>query len=317
MQKKIEFFDRLPSGVKEQATKNLSALDLVSLTKISKKSYSLFQPQLAVPKLLRHVVCGEHDEVVKMLTQDINLLFKRGQVTDCSGRIFAQISAFEYALWAWDEPMWAMMLQRIPKDAQGEKIRTLLGSQFNKVDTLGITYRHDGVTITEKNFNFNTLIKELATQIHLLTASGKREWSSIDKQWIEGVGGAQKLLPMHVVAEYCSNESFDQVPQFSLQPNPSKHFRHWLNNKAELWFDADSKLAIDFALHKGDRKSAYTDARIATWGFLDDIAAARRLKEVTKDLAVMVALRDTRNEGFSNLKLQFEESLLLEPQFGR
>ena len=120
------------------------------------------------------------------------------------------------------------------------------------MNTDGVTYRLNGKTITEKHFDFeNTIIKELQTQVDSINAPGVKNWDAIDKQWREGVGGAQKRLPMHIVDEYCSNEPFYPVPKFTSQPKSSKQFYNWVTEKDENWFSVDSKLSVDFAIYKG------------------------------------------------------------------
>ncbi|RYW85626.1 F-box protein, partial [Legionella pneumophila] len=61
----------------------------------------------------------------------------------------------------------------------------------------------------------------------------------------------QKLLPMHVVYEYCSNEPFYPVPKFTSQPKSSKQFFNWVTEKDENWFGVDSKLGSELAIFKG------------------------------------------------------------------
>src|SRR4051794_12377679 len=100
-------FDNLESVTTAQL---LSTKELSNLVNTSSKQRALFKPLLDERKLLHHVVRSEYDVVKAMLEQDIDLLFKKNRVTDCSGRTFASISPFEYALWALDKHMWDTML---------------------------------------------------------------------------------------------------------------------------------------------------------------------------------------------------------------
>jgi len=252
MQSKFEKFHELPKELKIETAQNLSNRDLINLAQTSTYHFALFQPLLDVPKLLHDVTRGEHDVVTAMLRQNISLIFKRGVVTDCSGREFEHISAFEYALWALDKHMWAAMIACIPQNEEGRKVFKQLIAQYNKVNTDGVTYKLNGKTITEQHFDFkSTIIKELQTQVDSINAPGVKNWDAIDKQWREGVGSAQKLFPMHIVYEYCSDEPFYPVPKFTLQPKSSKQFYNWITEKDENWFSRDSKLSVDFAIYKG------------------------------------------------------------------
>ena len=306
MQTKFEKFNELSAELKYEIAKNLSNPDLVNLAQTSRSHFGLFQPMIDARILLHHVTRGEHDVVKAMLTQDISLIFKRGKVTDCSGREYENISGFEYALWALGKHMWAAMIECIPSNDEGKKVFVQLIAQYNKVNTDGVTYRLNGKTITEKHFNFeNTIIKELQTQVNSINAPGEKNWVAIDNQWRKGVGGAQKRLPMHIVYEYCSNRSFYPVPKFTSQPKSSKQFYNWITQKDENWFGDVSKLSVDFAICKGRRGAG----RLA--------AAGRRAcgppwAAPGFDLRAMTALFQVRTKDFINLKSQLEDQMTLD-----
>ncbi|KTD53493.1 hypothetical protein Lsan_3903 [Legionella santicrucis] len=300
MQSKFEKFNELPAELKIETAQNLSNRDLVNLAQTSRYHLALFKPVIDVRKLLHSVTRGEHDVVKAMLKKDISLISKRGKVTDCSGREFENISGFEYALWAMDKHMWAAMIECIPSNEEGKKVFARLNAQYNKVNTDGVTYRLNGKTITEKHFDFeNTIIKELQTQVDSINAPGEKNWDAIDKQWREGVGGAQKQLPMHVVDEYCSDEPFIPVPKFTSQPKSSKQFYNWTTEKDENWFSVDSKLSVDFAIYKGP----------LLW--FRSLGCARG-PHASLDLDAMTALCEVRTQDFINLKSQLEEQASLE-----
>lgn len=296
MQSKFEI-NELPPELKIETAQNLSNRDLVNLAQTSKYHLALFKPVIDVRKLLHHVTRGEHDVVKAMLKQDINLIFKRGKVTDCSGREFGNISGFEYALWALDKHMWAAMIECIPSNEEDKRVFAQLIAQYNKVNTDGVTYRLNGKTITEKHFDFeNTLIQELQTQVDSINAPGAKNWEAIDKQWREGVGGAQKRLPMHIVDEYCSNEPFYPVPKFTSQPKSSKQFYNWTTGKDENWFSVDSKLSVDFAIYKGPARARGAPLR----------ARGRRGRA---DLDAMTALCEVRTLDLINLESQLKDEM--------
>ncbi|HBP6861771.1 TPA: F-box protein, partial [Legionella pneumophila] len=169
--------------------------------------------------------------------------------------------------------------------------------------TEGVTYRLNGKTITEKHFDFkNTIIKELKAQVDSINAPGAKNWDAIDKQWREGVGGAQKLLPMHVVYEYCSDEPFYPVPKFTSRPKSSKQFHNWTTNKDENWFGVDSKLGSELAIYKG-----------GPW----TLACVRLMCAVTtcRDLDALKALCEVRTKDFIDLKSQLEEQASLDNHY--
>lgn len=171
------------------------------------------------------------------------------------------------------------------------------------MNTDGVTYRLNGKTITEQYFDFeNTLIKELQTQVDSIKAPGVKNWDAINKQWREGVGGAQKLLPMHIVDEYCSNEPFYHVPKFTSQPKSSKQFYNWTAKKDEDWFSVDSKLGSEFAIYKGQVSGARG-------------CAEAPLGVGCADLDAMTALCEVRTLDLINLKSQLEGRVGLENHY--
>lgn len=302
MQNTFEKFEKLPAVLKIETAKNLSIRDLINLSRTSKLHVTLFKPLIDVPKFLHHVTRGEHDAVEAMLNKDMSLIFKRGLVTDCSGREFENVSGFEYALWALDKHMWAKMIVCIPRNEEGRKVFARLIAQYHKVNKDGVTYRFNGETIIEKHFDFeNTIIKELQTQADSIRAPGPKDWKSIDKQWREGVGGAQKQLPMHVVDEYCSNDEFYPVPKFISQPKSSKQFYYLITDKDENWFSTDSKLAVDFAIFK------------ASYGAMATPSCCQRPSAWRAyDLDAMKALCEVRTLDLINLESQLEEQASLD-----
>jgi hypothetical protein len=317
MQEKFEFAE-LSSDVLNETAQYVSTADLINFALTSKKHWTLFKPMLqGVRKFLHQVTRGEHETVVQMLKQDITLIFKKGQVTDCSARTFDNVSGFEYALWALDKHMWAAMITCIPPKEEGKKVFAKLLAQYNKVNTDGVTYRHNGSEITEKHFDFeNTIIKELQTQVDSINALGAKNWDAIDKQWREGVGGAQNLLPMHVVDEYCSNEPFYHVPNFTSPPKSSRQFYNWFTEKDESWFSADSKLAIDFAIYKGGTAAAHAGWGLSVVGRAacdDELARADAVAlGGPRDLNALAALYKIRTNDFINLKSQLEKQASLD-----
>ncbi|WP_258956611.1 F-box protein [Legionella sainthelensi] len=261
-------------------SQNLSTSDWVNLSMISNKHRTLFKPLVDVYQLLHYAVRSQYSEVKKLLKKDINLMLKRERVVDLSGREFQSISGFEYALWALDKHMWTMMLECMPKDEEGKKVLAELLFQYDKVCTEGVTYSLDGKTITENHFDFQgTIIKELQIQYDSLH-SPQLDWDAINQQWIKGVGGAQRKLPMHVVYEYCSTDFlFNPPPKFTFRPQSSMKLYNHRTSKYEDWFSIDSKLGIDFTAHKGENHYG----AIAAFGAVDghtELDAMKALYEI-------------------------------------
>ena len=89
--KKINLFDHLPdelirpSGDSSQPPVSigdfLSSVDIVNLSAVDKRFFSLFKAS-AVKALLQHIAYGEKDKAEALLERNPRLLFERGTVTD-------------------------------------------------------------------------------------------------------------------------------------------------------------------------------------------------------------------------------------------
>ncbi|KTD44287.1 hypothetical protein [Legionella parisiensis] len=302
MQDKCELYDESQQDIQDVIGQHSSTSNLLNYASTSKGHLNFFKHMIDVRKLSYHEVRGEHDLVQEILRENIYLMVQKGTITDCSGRIFENTSAFEYALWALDEPMWVMMLECLSENEENKKILAILRAQYNQIKGKGVTYSLNGETMTEKHFDFeNTIIKELQIQVNSKNAPSN--WTAIDKQWRNGVGGAQKLLPMHVVHAYCSEDPFDSVSPFTSRSKPSQQFYNWVTHQYENWFTVISKLGSHFAIYKVGRK----------WAVGDDSAEGQ---DVAHDLNALKALFKTRTMAFFNLEARLEELMTLgtEPQ---
>ncbi|BCA94872.1 hypothetical protein TUM19329_12330 [Legionella antarctica] len=295
----------IPADMQCEIVKHLPRTDLFNFYLASKTHQALFQPELNARKtihtFLRHVVCGEHEQVKAMLEKNIDLLFKREQVKDCSERVFSEISGFEYALWSLDKDLWTLMLDCIPKNEEGQEVLARLLTQYKKLEAKVVTYSLNGNPITEVHFDFKeTIIKELETQVTSINASGPKNWDAIKEQWRKGVGGAQRLLPVHVVHWYCCETPFYPIPKFrEQQPSRQKQFYNSLTGKDEDWFHKGSKLSVDFAIFKGVRG-------VVVWSVGRPEVGASSVD----DLAAMKELCEVRTNDFNNINQQLEDQLL-------
>lgn len=294
MKKKYDL-NQLPHEIHHETSQYLKNTDLLNLILSNKKHANFFKPLLDVRKFLHHLVRGERDIVMAMLDKDIHLIHKRGEVKDCSERFFFNISGMEYLLWALDKHMWTQILDKLPNNNEGASIKKKLTNQYYNIKTQGISYRLGNNVITESHFDFDkTLIKALQNQVDFYKNSSPINWELADKQWINQVGNAQRLLPIHVVYEYCSS-SFDPVPTFNNPPTPYKQFYNSLERRFEDWFHAHSRLGQSFAIHKSGMKAELS------W-FAPGSPIEDNISEdtVTNDLNAIKALFKVRFKDFNN-----------------
>ena len=118
-----------------------------------------------------------------------------GRVIDLSGRIFEGITGFQYATWALDRHMWTMLLKYMSSEQAASQLR----EEGSWVKTHGI---HAGMP--------GGPLDKLCKAYESYAGSG---YSA--EHWQKQIGGAQLLVPAHVVNEYCRpDRSFYPCPKF-------------------------------------------------------------------------------------------------------
>jgi len=243
-------------------------------------------PAQSIPKVnpqeltqfLTLVAQGEQDKAEAMLKSNKDLVLVPGDVTDLSKRTFKGITAFQYALWALDWHMWTMLLKYIPTPQAQE--------QAKQVEYGSWVLQHGTYA------NWDKLTNALENCVQLWNQS---KWEQGNQHWVQQVGGAQLLLPAHVINEYCHpTRSFNPCPDFTkLEPNGTWRTRQ--TDKGE-WFTAqynDGSLGVKFAVARG----AYSRPFAMRWGIHE-----RETNIKTKlDHAGVRALYDARTQQRSRL----------------
>jgi ankyrin repeat protein len=172
---------------------------------------------------LKHIVSGQSGEAEAMLKQNVGLALVAGTVTDLSQRKFKRITGFQYAVWALDWQMWKMLLKYLPKEAAQEQVRGCETGPWIAMHDV-----HAGGLI-------QGLINALQKSIDVCDL-----WSfeQCAQRWVQHVGGAQLLLPVHVLQEYCqSNRPFAPCPNFSTDYELERELPAWLDNALETQSD--------------------------------------------------------------------------------
>lgn len=243
-----------------------------------------------VTKPLLHVALGQQDAAENYFKQDIELLFKKGKVTDYSHRTFNRISPLQYAFWAYDRHMWDMMMECIGDD-DALKLRVL-----EELEAL-----EDKETEHGAHYDFNELITALQGYVNLVSAD-KVDWKKADKHWREQVGGAQRKVPVHVANEYClEGRNFAQVPGFK-ESDFTRRLGFYdgtsVFNSNKLWFPAGPGLASDFGIGRAA-------GRARRWrgpcSLLSE-GSGPRAAQCDMDLAAITALCKVRTEELGKLK---------------
>ncbi len=152
-------------------------------------------------EFLNYVAAGKQGEAEAMLRVNRDLILARGTVTDHAGRIFKEITGFQYAVWALDYNMWEMLKRYLPiKEAREQ------GEGFSHGSWVGEHGKHVG---------WDKLIEELLTVSYMFRVESPKE---ADRRWVDKIGKLQTLLPMHALQEYCQpNRLFSPCPDFHSQ----------------------------------------------------------------------------------------------------
>ncbi len=237
---------------------------------------------------LRFVVEGEQEQAETMLERNRDLVLFAGDVTDLSKRSFEGITGLQYAIWALDTHMWRMLLNYVTADEATCQLQKM-GSW---VSTYGLHVGLPGGPL----HNLSAALKNCI--------DNSQGWST--EQWIEGwckqVGGAQLLLPAHVINEYCREDrSFNPCPSFTESTLPRT--RKIGNCK---WFSTSDKgrLGYDCAVL---RKAELSLERSETWAeewvdYRKQSDSFSKAQEADKEKVLQRALYERRLVHYEKLR---------------
>jgi hypothetical protein len=234
-------------------------------------------PQVNQAKLqifLNQVVAGQQDEAISLLKQHPELALGAGTVTDHANRTFHNITGFQYAIWALDWHMWRMIKKYLsPEEANLQAEGFAMGSWV----------KEHGEHVTWKRLieNYHTLIANWDSWYK----SSNHSYKKVNQYWVEEIGGAQLLLPIHVIQEYCQpNRLFEPALNFkediiltrslptwlTLQnlgiPDGFALIRAWYNVMAVCAHDVgntlETGLLVIVAIHDAEAISQLYDIRV-------------------------------------------------------
>lgn len=228
-----------------------------------------------VLEFLKLVAEGKQNQAEKMLKSDPKLALVSGNVTDLSKRTFENITGFQYAVWALDWHMWTM-------------IRKYLSDEEARFQARGF---ETGSWVTQHGIHAKMLLDNLIQAYQItINLHEQRQYAKGDQAWVKEVGGAQLLLPAHVINEYCHPaRSYEPVPNFrdiSMLP------RCRATDRGD-WFSTHngSKLGQTYAVYRGENE-------VSVAQFVDIYDSTDMLLHVAKlgrpDQASLIALVHTR-----------------------
>lgn len=213
--------------------------------------YDVVQHRRLHKQLLKYVAQGKQDEAEKILKKYPEFLLEKGTITDNSGRIFKNVTVFEYVLWALDVRYMApMMIHCLSQDIKGEEIRRKLFEQYKKIKEYGITYELASQIHWEKHFDFSPLITALQDHVNNYNLwNVSKRWN----HWRTKVRHQQFLLPAHVAQHFCEpNLKLTDMGDFNsdIFVRTFTYYNH-IHRQDCSWFESLSKSEEKFALIRG------------------------------------------------------------------
>jgi hypothetical protein len=242
--------------------------------------HRIVQVERLAALLLLDVARGKQDEAEIILQYYPELLFKKCEATDFSGRIFTNISPWQYAAWAYDMHMLKMMQKYVLEEEKNKA--------YHQLDELDIKGTEHGA-----HYDFSPLMTALQSYVD----NYQKTWNYAQcvDYWCKQVGGAQRMVPVHVVNEYCHpDRSFDPVPLFNEDVLPrNMSFYDYINQAHFCWFPLLSSTGVgkSCAVLRADHCNAGASE-----------FCGQRWNGGAADLAAISALCQVRTAEFVDLK---------------
>lgn len=274
------------------------------IPKESDKSSKTNSPECG--QILKLIVYGHRYEANRQLMQNPALLLEESDVMDYSGRLFKNITAYEYAYWAKDRHACRLLEAHMDK-----AIKAAILARCEAMESVGISYEQYGHIIkNSKHFDFNPLIAALKYYVENYELWRDRSnWEAMGEALLT-IGWEQRNVPVHVANEYCRlDRSFEPNPDFNEDSLPENlSVFNYKTESEEAWFPlktADANdLGVNFSIifteigsrrcymvrsmEKKDKRWDWVGRRLAerkTAGGKIDLAAISRLDTVrTADL---------------------------------
>lgn len=173
----------------------------ISLFDVRSKQRTSFINQInqkmEINPFLRHIVAGEEKQAEQMLFTNKLLAIWKGDVTDHAGRIFKQVTAFQYCFWSLDMQMCNMLLRFMDLVSVRQQIQELVTDEEKKRPEWQGKNGDSALLVWDK-------------LISCYSSLWSRKWTimegeDVNKFWVTEIGSLQLQLPIHVLQEYSSN----------------------------------------------------------------------------------------------------------------
>lgn len=189
MVKEVKY--RLP----DQTQKALTQFALVN-----KQFYKSSQADRLLLKLFQCIEERNKEKVAILLKMRPELTAVKCVYTDGIGRVFSEISPFQFALWSLDiRSMCKTMLDCLPQNQYGDELRQKLLEQAESAKK-GLPYVFNGRNhLGESHFNLSPLLNSLQTYL----AINDSHFQELAEHWCTVVGKEQLILPVVIRQFIC------------------------------------------------------------------------------------------------------------------
>ncbi|MBI2786476.1 MAG: U-box domain-containing protein, partial [Legionella longbeachae] len=187
------FFDHAQDNLKQKFKNSLEEVTYLSKIAYERNTFT----NEDVTRFLILVSEGNIEEAQKMLEKSPELALAQGDLTDLAKRNFKGITAFQYAVWNLDAPMWTMM-QNLKNTLLTPKQAAL------QYDAL----KHHRPDITNEHgchFNFDPLLKAYNDFLAYFgfQRSNNGVVKDINEHWAKAIGGEQTKVPAWYIHAFC------------------------------------------------------------------------------------------------------------------
>lgn len=209
-------------------------------------------------------------ELDSLLKRQPKLVYVLESFEDLSNRKFYKISAFQFAVWCRDKPMWELILHYLPLDDAARQIYVLEKELYD---------------LPAKQF----YVKHIVTKIDEYVWAHERGFKNLEapELWCRGIGRAQRDAPPWLIFMWCEEikkgKKADQIGWIAQDPS-AKYERDM--ELLTMWFESKKwggTLGQGWALSRGDWKTYYRSAGV-DGGF--SLSRIKHDKEMLAKLAI-------------------------------
>lgn len=182
-----------PESAEAQQAFKVASEALKAMKQTSRGLFATVSPEERRLELfLECVYRGDLGKVEDMLNNTPELALGSRKLTDLSGREFPPITGLQYAAWARDMQMEALIKRYLPDARIKEQLAALHDPNGPVAQAYGTHWSFDEVLAR---------LDEYASAYKAL--SDARNWDKLREMWCKGVGGAQRKFPAWLILTMC------------------------------------------------------------------------------------------------------------------